>query len=253
MTQNLFFNLLYFWMALAFIVFPIMLKVTVPYGRHTTNAWGPTLRNKWGWFIMELPVLLIFSWFFFHGTAEKTWPVYLFYALFILHYFNRVFIYPFRLKENGKRMPWLIVLLALFFNFANGFFNGYWFGTLSQGYYPDSWGSDPRFIVGLVVFFVGMYINQKSDNKLLALRKGGKKGYYIPYGFLFNYVSSPNLLGEIIEWAGWAIMSWSLPSFSFALWTAANLIPRAIDHHRWYRKKFPDYPKERKALFPAIL
>ena len=253
MTQNLFFNLLYFWMALAFIVFPIMLKVTVPYGRHTTTTWGPTLRNKWGWFIMELPVLLIFSWLFFHGTVEKTWPVYLFYALFILHYFNRVFIYPFRLKENGKRMPWLIVLLALFFNFANGFFNGYWFGTLSQGYYPDSWGSDPRFIVGLVVFFVGMYINQKSDNKLLGLRKGGNKGYYIPYGFLFNYVSSPNLLGEIIEWAGWAIMSWSLPSFSFALWTAANLIPRAIDHHRWYRKKFPDYPKERKALFPAIL
>jgi len=126
MTRTLFFDLLYVWIALAFIVFPVMLKVTVPYGRHTTNTWGPTLRNKWGWFIMELPVLIIFSWFFFSGTAHKTLPVYIFYGLFMIHYINRVFIFPFRLKENGKRMPWLIVLMALFFNFSNGFFNGYW-------------------------------------------------------------------------------------------------------------------------------
>ncbi len=253
MTRELFFNLLYLWIALALIVFPIMLKVTVPYGRHTTNRWGPTLRNKWGWLIMELPVLLIFSWFFFTGTAEKTWPVYIFYGLFMLHYLYRAFVFPFRLKENGKRMPWLIVMLALFFNFINGFFNGYWFGTLSSGYYPDSWLKNPVFIIGIILFFIGMYINLKSDNRLLALRKGGKKGYYIPYGFLFKYISSPNLLGEIIEWTGWAIMSWALPSFSFALWTAANLIPRAIDHHRWYHKKFSDYPKKRKAIFPSVL
>ncbi len=253
MTRELFFNLLYGWIALAFIVLPILLKVTVPYGRHTTTHWGPTLRNRWGWFIMELPVLIIFSWFFFTGNAVKTLPVYVFYGLFMLHYLYRVFVFPFRLKENGKRMPWVIVLLALFFNFANGFFNGYWFGTLSEGYYPDAWLTDPRFIIGIILFFAGMYINQKSDNRLLALRKGGKKGYYIPHGFLFKYVSSPNLLGEMIEWTGWAIMSWALPSFSFALWTAANLVPRAIDHHRWYRAKFPDYPKERKAVFPSIL
>ncbi len=253
MTETIYYNLLYVWMALALIVFPIMLKVTVPYGRHTSTLWGPTLRNRWGWFIMELPVLLVFSWFFFTGSAEKTWPVYIFYGLFMLHYINRVFVFPFRLKENGKRMPWLIVFMALFFNVANGFFNGYWFGTLSAGRYPDSWFESPFFIVGIVLFFSGMYINLKSDNRLLALRKGGKRGYYIPKGFLFKYVSSPNLLGEIIEWMGWAIMSWSLPSFSFALWTAANLIPRAMDHHRWYHKKFSHYPKERKALFPYIL
>ncbi len=253
MTETVYYNLLYVWMALALIVFPIMLKVTVPYGRHTSTSWGPTLKNRWGWFIMELPVLIVFSWFFFTGSAEKTWPVYIFYGLFMLHYINRIFVFPFRLKENGKRMPWLIVFMALFFNVVNGFFNGYWFGTLSAGRYPDSWFEGPFFIVGIFLFFSGMYVNLKSDNRLLALRKGGKKGYYIPYGFLFKYVSSPNLLGEIIEWTGWAIMSWSLPSFSFALWTAANLIPRAMDHHRWYHKKFSHYPKERKALFPYIL
>ena len=253
MTSSLYFDLLYIWIALAFIVFPVLLRITVPYGRHTTNTWGPTLCNKWGWFTMELPVLLIFSWFFFSGTAHKTLPVYIFYGLFMIHYINRVFIFPFRIKENGKRMPWLIVVLALFFNFSNGFFNGYWFGTLSDGYYTNEWLKDPRFIIGIVLFFTGMYINVSSDNILLALRKGGRKGYFIPQGKLFRYVSSPNLFGEIIEWTGWAVMSWALPSFSFALWTIANLIPRAIDHHRWYHKKFKDYPKERKALFPKVL
>ena len=248
-SETLFFNLLYAWMGLAVIVFPLLLKITVPYGRHTTNTWGATLNNKWGWFLMEAPVVIVFSWYFFTGTAEKSLPVYFFYAFFMLHYFNRVFIFPLRIKENGKRMPWLIVFMAVFFNYNNGFFNGYWFGTLSPAY-DNSWFYDPRFIIGVILFFVGMYINVTADQTLLNLRKGGKKGYYIPYGGLFKYVSSPNLMGEIIEWLGWAMMSWCLPSFSFALWTMANLIPRALDHHHWYKRRFEDYPKERKAIFP---
>jgi hypothetical protein len=48
-------------------------------------------------------------------------------------------------------------------------------------------------------------------------------------------------------------MAWNLPAFSFALWTAVNLIPRALDHHRWYLKTFPDYPKERKAVIPFLV
>ncbi len=149
-------------------------------------------------------------------------------------------------------MPWLIILLALFFNFSNGFFNGYWFGSLSHAY-PISWFWSWQFIVGIILFFIGMYINISSDQALLNLRKGGKKGYYIPHGALFEKISSPNLMGEIIEWSGWALMSWCLSAFSFALWTAANLIPRALDHHRWYHRYFPDYPKGRKALFPGVL
>ncbi|PLX08095.1 MAG: hypothetical protein C0598_12580 [Marinilabiliales bacterium] len=98
-----------------------------------------------------------------------------------------------------------------------------------------------------------MYINIKADNKLLSLRSGGKKGYFIPRGWLFNYISSPNLFGEIIEWTGWAIMCWCLPSFSFAIWTFANLVPRALDHHRWYKRRFENYPEKRKAVFPYVM
>ena len=59
-------------------------------------------------------------------------------------------------------------------------------------------------------------------------------------------------LGEIIIWTGWAIATWSLPGLAFALWTAANLIPRAQANHRWYQNHFPDYPAKRKTLFPGL-
>jgi len=249
MSENQFNIFLYGWIGLAVVIIPLLLRITVPYGRHASQAWGPGLDNKWGWFLMELPVVLVFSWYFFTGSAEKSAPVYVFYALFMLHYFNRAFIFPFRIKSQGEKMPWLIILMAVFFNYANGFFNGYWFGTLSPAY-SNAWFYDPRFIIGIVLFFSGMYINISSDQILLNLRKGGKKGYYIPYGGLFKYVASPNLLGEIIEWLGWALMCWCLPAFSFALWTLANLLPRALDHHRWYRFRFENYPVNRKAIFP---
>jgi len=124
MTEHLYFLFLYGWMALAVLIMPVLLKITVPYGRHTTNTWGPVLNSRLGWILMEVPVVIVFSWFFFTGPAVKTLPVYIFYGLFMLHYFNRIFIFPFRLKEKGKKMPWLIVFMALFFNLMNGFFNG---------------------------------------------------------------------------------------------------------------------------------
>ena len=74
----------------------------------------------------------------------------------------------------------------------------------------------------------------------------------IPHGFLFEKISCPNHLGEIMEWAGYALMSFNLPALSFAIWTMANLIPRSIAHHKWYIKQFDNYPKKRMILFPGL-
>ena len=96
-------------------------------------------------------------------------------------------------------------------------------------------------------------VNIKSDKILRDLRKPGETGYKVPRGFLYKYVSCPNYLGELMEWFGWALMTWSLPGLAFALYTLANLGPRALANHRWYKDKFADYPTERKALLPFIL
>ncbi|MBK7344331.1 MAG: hypothetical protein IPJ06_15295 [Saprospiraceae bacterium] len=29
--------------------------------------------------------------------------------------------------------------------------------------------------------------------------------------------------------------------------------PRSLAHHAWYKEHFPNYPKDRKAVFPGIL
>ena len=111
---------------------------------------------------------------------------------------------------------------------------------------------DINVLVGLIVFIIGMSINISSDNKLISLRKDSE-GYKIPHGGVFTLVSCPNYFGEIIEWIGFSIIALSLPALSFTLWTCFNLIPRALNHHDWYREKFNDYPKERKAVIPFIL
>jgi steroid 5-alpha reductase family enzyme len=87
---------------------------------------------------------------------------------------------------------------------------------------------------------------------LLRLRKPGETGYKIPKSGLFRWVSCPNHFGEIVEWSGFALICWNLPALSFAIWTAANLIPRAVSHHNWYREKFEDYPLRRKAVLPFL-
>ena len=171
--------------------------------------------------------------------------------IWVGHYFNRSVIYPIRQGPSAD-MPIIIMFTAVFFNIVNGFINGYYLGNLSGSTYEKiTYFQETNFIIGICIFLIGLYINLKSDNILLRIKKENK-GYQIPKGFLYNYISCPNYLGEILEWVGYAIITWCLPGFIFALWTMFNLVPRAISHHKWYKNKFSDYPKNKKAIFPFI-
>ena len=252
MTVEQFNLLMYGWIALAIILIPIQLKVTAPYGRHSNAKWGLLIDNRLGWVIMEIISPLLMAYFFLSGSNEKTWPMWIFFALWMLHYFNRSIIFPLRTRTRNKQIPLFIVLSALSFNLVNGFTNGYWLGEIGS-VYSETWMKDLRFIIGGSLFALGATINVWSDEILLKLRAPGETGYKIPFGGFFKYVSCPNLFDEIIEWTGFAIMCWNLPAVGFAIWTAANLIPRAIDHHKWYKKRFPDYPPQRRAVIPFVL
>jgi len=252
MEKNTFNALVLGWILLACIIFPILLFVTAPYGRYSNRRWGTTISNRAGWILMEAPSLIIFSYFILSGKADKNIVLWIIASLYILHYMNRAFIYPFRIKTRGKRMPLLIVFMAVFFNTVNGFLNGYYIGTLQDHYHHD-WLTRPGFLAGILLFITGMVINVSADEKLIHLRKSRTNGYQIPYGGLFNKISCPNFFGEMIEWSGFALLCWSLPALSFFVWTVCNLVPRALDHHRWYKRQFPDYPADRKAVFPYLL
>lgn len=250
MTLENFTLLLWIWIAIAVIIFFTLLFITAPYGRHSTTTWGPLINNKLAWFLMEFFVLVVFVYFILIGSLSQTKVNFFIMGLFILHYVNRSFIFPLRIKTKGKKMPIVIMLMGLFFNLCNGFFLGYYLGEFKA--YSIDWMYQPQFIVGLFIFFLGMGINWWADTVLIHLRKPKETDYKIPQQGLFKFISCPNLFGEVIEWCGFAILTWSLPGLAFFIWTFANLVPRAMAHHQWYKSKFPEYPKSRKAIFPFI-
>lgn len=253
MATDDFYSLLYFWIAFALLLFPIQYWwVTAPYGRHSHRQWGPMLDNRLGWVLMELVSPIVFAYFFLLGDNDISKPMWIFFALWLLHYTNRSIIYPLRTKTKGKKIPFLIVLFAICFNAANGWSNGYYLGSIAAPY-PDDWLFQPAFIIGLFLFVVGALINIQSDNYLLSLRKPGENKYVLPQGGWFRYVSCPNHFGEILEWTGFAILTWNIAAAAFAIWTAANLIPRARSHHQWYQEHFAEYPENRKAVIPFLL
>ena len=239
-------NITYLWILIALIVLPINLIYKAPYGKHSTKKWGKSIDNKTGWILMELPALLTCPLIYFTISEEINLNV-VFIVLWITHYLNRTVIYPLRIKTKGKKIPIAIVASAFFFNMVNGILNGY-FLTLLQ--FESI--SELYLILGFIIFIIGFYINISSDNLLIKLRTN-QKGYVIPNGKLFNYVSCPNFFGEIIEWLGFAIMTLNPGSLSFLIWTICNLIPRSKAHHKWYKENFENYPKKRKAVIPYLL
>ncbi len=145
----------------------------------------------------------------------------------------------------------MVVGSGMAFNVLNGYLNGRWLFTFG----PDrgaTWLSDPRFLIGVILFAGGFAGHVDADRRLRAIRPAGTSDYGVPRGGLFTWVSCPNYLSEIVEWSGWALATWSLPGLAFAMWTAANLAPRARAHHRWYRDQFDEYPGRRRALLPGL-
>ncbi len=250
MSQSELYIALAVWVGVGLITFFVLLKVRAPYGRYARQGWGPTVGHRQGWMLMEVPAVFVFPAVLLGGANEASLVSALFILAWEVHYVHRAFVFPLRMGPSRKQMPLLIVLSAVVFNVVNGYLNGVYLGSLSASY-PMSWLQDPRFIAGAIVFVAGLTLNLYSDTVLLQLRKNGD-GYGVPEGGPFRLISCPNYLGEIVEWVGFAIMTWSPAAAVFAFWTAANLVPRAVANHEWYRETFEQYPKSRKALVPFL-
>lgn len=250
MEREVYSWLLLAWASIAACVFIALQFLTAPYGRHARPGWGPTIHRTAGWVIMESPAVIVFlACFLVSGRRDPVSLVFL--LLWLLHYAWRAFIYPFRLRGGQLRMPLSVVAMAFGFNVMNGYLQGRGIFTFGPAR-GVAWFADPRFMVGALLFLGGYALNQQSDIILRGLRAPGESGYRIPYGGAYRLVSCPNYFGELVEWLGWAMLTWSPAGLVFFLWTAANLVPRARSHHRWYLERFPEYPRERKAVIPWL-
>jgi 3-oxo-5-alpha-steroid 4-dehydrogenase 1 len=240
--------------ALAAVSFISLQFVSAPYGRHLREGWGPKINATLGWVVMEAPSPIVFfiCWLMGEPARRLSATGIIFLLLWETHYIYRSFIFPFRRRGGQREMPASIALMSILFNVANAYLNARWLYTLGPER-PNAWLADPRFLIGCALFAAGWWINHQSDRILFDLRTPGTEGgYKIPHGGLYRFVSCPNYLGELIEWSGWALCTFSPAGLAFALASAANLVPRARTHHRWYREKFPDYPNERKAIVPLL-
>ena len=245
---------IWIWLGIAAFTFILLMFIRAPYGRHERPGWGFRIPARLGWIIMESPCIIVMTIFFWIGVSR--WDILdpvgiIFYIIWIIHYIHRSWIWPARAHISSKKMPISIALFAVGFNSINSWINAEWVYSLHYPY-PIEWLYSPQFIIGVALFIIGMGINIFSDNILFALRKKGESDYKIPYGGLFKWISCPNYLGEIIEWIGWAIATWSLAGLSFTAWAIANLVPRSRSNHQWYLENFKKYPKNRKILIPKI-
>jgi 3-oxo-5-alpha-steroid 4-dehydrogenase 1 len=252
MSERVFFNILLIsWFVLAVAIFVALFFIVAPYGRHTRRSWGPAIGDKLGWIIMEAPSPVLFAAFFVLGIKSISITAVAFLVLWEAHYVHRAFIYPFSRSAGASGMVVAVVSMGFLFNIGNAYLNGRYLFTLSGGY-DNGWLMTPQFIIGAALFIIGFVINRKADDDLRNLRKPGESGYKIPDGGLYRWISCPNYFGEIVTWVGWAVATWSLPGLAFAVFTVANLAPRARAHHQWYKEQFADYPPQRKALVPAL-
>jgi len=249
-TENLFNLIVLAWLAPALVVFPILFFFPAPYGRFKFKK-GWSIPDAWGWVIMEVPAVVVFGSMFIIGSHKESTTAFVFLVMWMAHYLQRTFIYPFIHRKSQRKMPWQVVFLGFMFNTTNGYLNGGYLFTFSGGY-PVNWITDWRFLLGGGLFLIGYVVNRNADKVLRDLRKKDEKEYKIPTSGLYRWISCPNYLGEVVLWLGWAIATQSLAGAAFAAWTIANLAPRAWAHHRWYKEQFDDYPEERKALLPGI-
>lgn len=231
---------------MAVIVFVALFFFKAGYGYLSSSNWGPKISNRTAWIIMEAPAFIFMSYYTVkfalsgNSTGNSSVVLYIMAGLYLLHYFQRSFIFPL-LMRGRSRMPVAIMLMGLVFNTLNAYLIGGWlYGQAPSGKYELSWLWSPQFIIGLLLFIAGMAINMHSDHVIRNLRKPGDTRHYIPKKGLYRYVTSANYFGELTEWIGYAILTWSPAGALFAVWTFANLGPRAKSLTEKYVSEFGD-------------
>lgn len=238
----------------AVVVFIALYFVTAGYGVFYNKKWGPTIPNKLGWILMESPVFIVMILLCVFSERNTNVVCLIFLILFEIHYFQRSFIFPFLIRGKSV-MPLSVILMGVVFNTLNALMQGGWIFYVSpENMYEMQWLTTPQFIIGTMIFFAGMIVNIHSDYVIRHLRKPGDTRHYLPKKGMFKYVTSANYFGEFVEWLGFAILTWSLSGAVFALWTFANLAPRAAKIYDNYKKEFGDELDTRKVkrIIPFI-
>jgi 3-oxo-5-alpha-steroid 4-dehydrogenase 1 len=100
------------------VIFQGIVGIKASYGRYNNSNSG--ISGRLAWFIQECPCFIIPCYLLYQYWSSVTLTKFLLMAFFLIHYFQRVFIYP-MLTRGGKHSSILIVLTAFIFCFLNAY------------------------------------------------------------------------------------------------------------------------------------
>lgn len=120
------------------------------------------------------------------------------------------------------------------------------------------WTEFGRLSVAVLVFAWAYREQWRANVALAAARK--REGRVVTHehrvltGGLFDLVSSPQMFTEVVMYGAWYAVLWGSSGWKYVvLFVWANQLEIAIINHYWYRNKFDDYPRNRKAIIPYLL
>ncbi|XP_064477395.1 probable very-long-chain enoyl-CoA reductase art-1 [Ornithodoros turicata] len=196
----------------------------------------------------------------FYGANAATQPVHMVVHIaagcWTVHYVKRLLETLFVHRFSHGTMP----IMNLFKNCSY-----YWLFGLYIGYYvnhplytPPAFGK-LQIYGALAAFLFAELGNLSIHVALRNLRPPGTKERRIPkptanpFTWLFSHVSCPNYTYEVLAWASFSTMTQCLPAALFTMAGFYQMAVWALGKHRNYKKEFPGYPKNRKAIVPFFL
>ena len=189
------------------------------------NVLDWSLRSKHRWFV-AIPILM--------------WV-----AHFARRFLEVILLYSSR-KEVKYPVAILSVAVRSFFCFCIG-----WSLNYNLHYESPSLGF---MIVGLLVFATGEVGNCICHIHII----GATANRVVALGGIFNYISRPHYLFEIMSWLGFALTTFTLPSLMFLCLNTSILLVRGHQRHIKYRELEmtrevgTTYCVKRKAIIPFI-
>jgi len=203
--------------------------------------------SKTNLILPELLSIAAFTFIFLTGNSAKTSVTWLFFFFWISHFgikiiFNTLNGHHYKTRSVNTKMFSVIVTV-------NALINGYYLGWLWPAY-AVSWINHPAFLGGSILIILGFVI-QISANIGIATNEEIDK--HVLNSGLHKIVFCPAYFGEILQWGGFAIITWSAPAAAAFCWMLPMLYMQATVQKHRYLHKFPELPMARKALVPYIL
>lgn len=105
-----------------------------------------------------------------------------------------------------------------------------------------------------LVFLVAWYLEFEAHKIFAELKIKSPHTHSIPNGSLFNLVSCPHYLCEVIIYSCFMFILGTshLTGVLVWFWVFTNQLIAATMSHNWYKTKFKEYPQDRCAIIPFI-